>query len=643
MTLRARHVLLFSLVAFAGCRLVAKVLVLPYVLFVVVVSMIVASEGLTDQEELRAGGIRVDQHLVEFRLDSELTYAGTVEIVRTVTSSAGLADAQQASLTFDPRSQELELVSAEVVLPDGTRHQVSAEQVFTRPSAAAQGAPGFVSSVTRTVLFPQLRVGSQTRVKWEFREQGRSVLGFDYTWRPSFTLPVGLARIRIAYADDVPLRFASRGPFEIVKSEDGGERVVEATLRDYVGQVPEKAMVAPRDLCPTFVATTIAGWEEIGARFHEAVADKVEVTPEIEALAAQIAGEREGLDAARAIHRWVCGNIQYVAVYLRQMSGWVPNRSSEVLANGYGDCKDQYVLLASLLAARGIQAEAVLVNFDRGFEELPLASPLQFDHCMAYLPQFDRYSNPTDPYRDLGELEVALSGKFVVIASPEGRTARTPEGTADANRYRIEQEVAIGADGRVGGRAVLEFTGRPAGRFRRTLALAATTEQAADDLLLATPLGGTGGLRTTDPSDLDVPLRCEGDWTSDVPLGTGPRIHFTTPTGLDLVNPALLVQFLSASERRYPTLIAALSVASRQRVELPPGYAFVALPEGRLTQTAAGRFESRYRVEDGALVVERTLRIEEDRYPPEQYAALREILIAMSTDLQAIVTAELEL
>jgi uncharacterized membrane protein len=33
---------------------------------------------------------------------------------------------------------------------------------------------------------------------------------------------------------------------------------------------------------------------------------------------------------------------------------------------------------------------------------------------MAYLPQFDQYSNPVDPYRALGELEVPLSGKFVL-------------------------------------------------------------------------------------------------------------------------------------------------------------------------------------------------------------------------------------
>ena len=642
MTIRARHLLLIALFCLASCRAIAKILLLPFVLFAWIASIFVGSEGLTNQEELRAGGIRVDQHLVEFRIDSELTYAGTVETIRTVTSPAGLADAQMASHTYDPRTQTLVLEYAAIVDPDGRRREVAADQVFTRPSAATLGAPSFANSLTQTVLFPQLRVGSQTRVKWSFKETGHALLGFNYSWRPSFTLPVGEARIKITYKDDVPLHFDSRGPFSITATTERGGHVIEAILRDYVGQVPEKAMVSPRDLCPEFVASTIDSWETIGARFHEAVAAKVETTPEIDALAAKIVGEREGLEAACAIHRWVCGNIQYVAIYMRQMSGWEPHSASEVLRNGYGDCKDQVVLLASLLKSRGIEAEAVLVNFDRSFEPYPLATALQFDHCMAYLPVFDLYSNPTDPYRDLGELNVMLSGKFVVIASSKGRVSRTPEGSADKNRYRVEQRLVIGADGLVNGHAKMDFAGRPSGRFRRTLALAASDEQAVDDLLVETPLGGSGELRTSDATDLNVPLHCEGEWTTEIPFAMAAQFSFKTPVGLDMLNLAFLTHFISTRTRQYPTLISAGEASWRQQIKLPAGYTYASVPKGRLVQNDAGRFESHYALtEDGQLVVERTLRIERDRYSADQYAALRQLLLEAAIDFGSTVTAQL--
>jgi transglutaminase-like putative cysteine protease len=639
--LRPRHLLALALTSLAGCKVIATILLLPFVAFAWICAGFSSAEGLTNQDELRAGGIRIESHVVEFRLEDDLTYSGTIETVRTVTGPAGLADAQQASYTFDPRSEELVLEEADVVNPDGSRHAVSDEQVFTRPSAAAQGSPGFVSTVTRTVLFPQLRVGSRTHVKWSFKQNARSQVGFNYDWRPAFTLPIGEARIRITCPADAPLRVAVRGGLLLSDDREGGERVIEASLRDFAGRTPEKAMVAPDDLLPLFVASSFDSWEAVGASFHEAVSGGVEVTPEIEARAAQIAGTLEGLDAARAIHRWVAGNIQYVAVYLSQSAGWVPHRASEVLAAGYGDCKDQYVLLASLLEARGIRAEPVLVGFDRAFELYPIASPLQFDHCMAWLPDYDLYSNPIDPYRDLGELDLLVSGKFVVVGSREGGTARTPEGSADLNRYRVEQQVVISADGRLSGTSTLDFAGRPAGRARRALALAGSTEQLADDLLSGNPAGGSGELRCTDPSDLSVPLRCEGEWSGDVPLAMGTTIHLSTPVGLDRVNSELLLQFVSAAERRTPALVPAVDISWKQTLQAPPGYVFVPPPAGRELRNDAGRFESAYSLgEDGRLTVERRLRLEHDRYPPELYAALREILQVALTDMAAILTAE---
>jgi hypothetical protein len=83
MNARIRQLLFLSLLGLAGCRLIGKVLLLPIVLLAWVGSLFVGSDGMTNQEELRAGGIRIDQHLVEFRIDSELNYSGTVETLRT--------------------------------------------------------------------------------------------------------------------------------------------------------------------------------------------------------------------------------------------------------------------------------------------------------------------------------------------------------------------------------------------------------------------------------------------------------------------------------------------------------------------------------------------------------------------------------
>ena len=645
--LRFGLLLTLLLVAATGCRAIATILMIPVAVVAVIfggmASIFVSADGpLADEAELRAGGLRIDERVLDITLADDMTFEGTLRVVTTVTGAAGLADAQQASLSYDPATHELELVSAKVVEPDGTVHVVDDSRVFERPSDVAQGAPGYVSAVTTSVLFPQLRVGSQTHVEWRFAEHTRGLIGFTHAWRPSFALPVTEARIRIRHPASVPLRFHADEPFRVASLRDGDEVLVEATLRDYAGQVPQRAMVAPGDVVPRFVASTHPSWESLGALLHEAVTPQVQVTPEIEALAARIVGERQGLDAARAIHRWVCENIQYVVLYLNQGDHWVPHPAGEVLAAGYGDCKDKHVVSASLLAAVGIEAVPVLVNYDRGFEPYALPTPLQFNHCMTYLPAFDLYSNPTDPYRDLGDLDTTLSDKLVVLGTPEGRTGRTPVSRADDNRYHLTQTSVIGMDGSVTGRSVLGFTGRTSGMLRRTLARSADPHQAADGLLHAGALGGSGNLVTSAPTDLDAPLRCEGTWTGDIPLEMSSTIRFATPDGLDLANAALMRDFLTSEERRYPILIAAIDLEWRHELQLPHGYALDGLPEGRRVQTRAGVYESEYALTDaGHVTIRRHLRIEQDRFPADHAADLRALLLAALMDRQTILSASI--
>ncbi len=630
------------LLSLGGCAVVSYALSLPIRVLYGALAFTVAvigSDGSSSQEELWSGGIDVDRYVVDVSLRDDLTYEAVGEVARTVTSTAGLKDAQQASVTFDPRSQELEVEWAEVVNPDGTHVEVGADSVFVRPSAAASATPGFASSQTMTVLFPQLRVGSKTVVRWRFRERGRSELGFNYLWRTPFAYPVHEARIRIAHPDDVPLEFEARGPFDVSEFREGGGRVVEATLRGYAGQEPERAMVDPIDVCPLFVATTVRSWEEIGARFHAAVEDRIEVTPAIREQAARITAGRTGLDAARAIHRWVARNVQYVAVYLGQMDGWVPHPASDVLANGYGDCKDQFVLLASLMRAAGIECQPALARLGRSFERLPLPTPLQFDHCLAYLPELDVWSDPTDPFRDLGELDVTLSDKFVVLGTPEGRVARTPEGSPDRNRYQSRHDVVLDANGRLSGTSVFEASGRPSGFVRRTFALAGSPDTAADGLLQAAD-GGTGDVSATDPADLETPFRGEARWEADFPVEMADTIHFPVPAGADFANPALIRRFVTAPDRTHPVVVAAVELRWTYDVRLPDEYEYSRTPPPRAVRNDAATYASRYRVEpDGRMRIERTLRVERDRFPAEQYAGLREALIAAGADGNTVLVA----
>ncbi|WP_127085354.1 transglutaminase-like domain-containing protein [Dulcicalothrix desertica] len=273
-------------------------------------------------------------------------------------------------------------------------------------------------------------------------------------------------------------------------------RIITATIKNQAGRQRENSMVNSIDISPLFLFSNLDNWEEIGAIYSKQSRDKILVTPDMIALANKITGNKQGIEAARAIYNWVAQNIQYVAIYLNESAGYVPNSSSDVLQNGYGDCKDHVVLMQALLKAKGIDAYAVLVDWGDIYEKLPLPAP-HFNHAMIYLPAYKIFANPTAHDAAFGELDTSLSGKFVVIASDKVEIAYTPKTTAEQNRYTITNTIKISADGSINGEAEMKFFG-DIDDSTRSYFNSDTPEQIANQLLSSTSEGGTGWIEKND-------------------------------------------------------------------------------------------------------------------------------------------------
>ncbi len=63
----------------------------------------------------------------------------------------------------------------------------------------------------------------------------------------------------------------------------------------------------------------------------------------------------------KALYDYVSRNIRYVSLSFG-LGRIQPHAASEVLANGYGDCKDKNTLLAALLDAEGFHSTSVLIG-----------------------------------------------------------------------------------------------------------------------------------------------------------------------------------------------------------------------------------------------------------------------------------------
>ena len=155
---------------------------------------------------------------------------------------------------------------------------------------------------------------------------------------------------------------------------------------------------------------------------------KVAVSDAIKSKATELtAGLKTDDERVAAIYNYVATNIRYVSVSLG-IGRFQPHAATEVLHNQYGDCKDKHTLLAAMLAAVDIKAEAVLINAGRKLDpEVP--SPFQFNHVISAIKRGDSYlyADTTAEVAPLGYLFEILRNKQGLLVSDSGsRLITTP-------------------------------------------------------------------------------------------------------------------------------------------------------------------------------------------------------------------------
>jgi transglutaminase-like putative cysteine protease len=566
---------------------------------------------------------RLDDWTMRFEVKRDLTYTETFSQDWTLLTDRGVSQNSRAAITFHPGSQRLALIAAWVTQPDGTRIGVAPAAVFTRPSQAAQDAPGFTGSQTTTVVFPQLHPGSRTHAAWRLTQITPPLNGFNIWLQVPLEVPVGHIGLTLQSPVALGLRTASRGGFSGATTDAGATRTQTARIDNTQAQAPEPGAVDAADYQPLFLATSLPDAASMGAIYWQASRNKARPTRVVAALAARIAGPKTGLEAARAVYDWVAANIRYVAVYMNPNDGWVPHAADAVLAAGYGDCKDHVMLMQALLAARGIEVQPALVSYGEAYAPLPLWLPTQYNHAIAYLPAWHRFANPTDPFAGFDAADRRMAGKQVVLATPHGTLARIPPRVAADNTYRMDSVLDLAPDGTIAGHATLALSPSIDSAARRMMAQSLSPEDLARRLLNDTPEGGFGRVTSSDPRDLDTQLTITADWRS--PHGIVPHggtFYAAVPAGIDLEQPASLRGLLSPQAAPTHDFTAgALDFVWHVTLRLPAGIAVTRLPDPVDLTNAAGQYAARYSVHGQQIDILRHLTVARDVFEPAAYAA----------------------
>ncbi len=592
----------------------------------------VARESQADQPLERVSSIH-------YEVAPDYTYKVTWVIDDFVQKQAEIKDLSQLALTYDPERTKFRFVKGWVDGADGVRHEPAPNAVFTRPSAASRDAPGFVSSVTTTVVMPAVTTGSHVHYEVEEAFSKPSVVGFNF-WALLNPFEDASEHVVIDIPSALPLNIASQGGFVVSDTTAGNMRhiVADASLRNVSAGDKEQHMAALLEFEPFFLGTSLHGYDEVGDIYHRLNSNKAAVTPEIDALAKQIVGDRKGIDAARAIYDWCAKNIRYLAVYMSVDDGWESHDAATVLKNGYGDCKDHVTLMQALLSAEGIRSEAALIDWSDRAKPLPLPSPSEINHTIIYLPDFDIFANPTSPFTPFGVLDQGLSGKLAIVAGDHSQVRRTPEMKPETAQFVTTGAIHIGGDGTVGGKATETMSPSIEEPLRLTLQNPDENNRRIDRKLRNTPEGGFGHLATTGPYDLDHPFQLTMNWHS--PHGIDPTAGafvLPSPPSFDQIDGPR--SFLDRNGRRStPMALPVRDLTWNFSVALPPEMTIANAPKSVDVDNDVGSYKAVYERRDNCLLVHRQLVLKARELEPAAYSDLERLVYAAQNDFTAIVT-----
>ncbi|HLP09848.1 MAG TPA: transglutaminase domain-containing protein [Opitutaceae bacterium] len=390
-------------------------------------------------------------------------------------------------------------------------------------------------------------------------------------------------------------------------------------------------------------ATRVSSWADLrdwSLRLQEGQCDTGPV------LAAKVreltAGCGDTLSKLRALSRHV-QNLRYVAIDrdLAKGYGCRPRKATEVLARGWGDCKDKSNLLRAMLREAGIESFMTIARVSGG-EAVNEAWPSawQFNHAILAirvgagidLPAVVDTStwgrllffDATAPDVLLGDLPGSLQGSKVFLLAPESEALVTLPDLPVETCHLLTRKVTLelGPGGSIAGDCSYGGPGSAGAYYRYRV----RTTTGKDLRTSVTERLGTtvrGALlrefsTSDDPVSGECRFQCQFAAAGYAQLMPGGL----TVIRLDVLNRDAAPAF-PAVERTLPVGLDPLLHRDEVTLRLPPGIVPEELPDRCSLSSPYGSYESTYEVVDGSIIARRTLRLPKKIVPVTEYAALR--------------------
>jgi len=580
-----------------------------------------------------------------YTVEADGRFVHDAEHIVLIRTEKGIRQESQVSVPYTESRETLEVLEAYTETPDGRRIPVPPDNILTRESPIVTQAPMYADVKVVSIIFPDVEVRS--KLHYRTRRIVKEPLFPGY-----FQITAGIGphslrddeRLNVYAAADASFRsevVGFQGGAIPCPKEQGGRKCYAWTAHNTVFVPREPSSVSPADYGQHVIISNFATYEAIGKAYWDRAADKVEVTPKIQAQADELTkGLTSPREQAEALYDWVARNVRYVALSIGTGSV-VPRPAGTVLDNRYGDCKDHVTLLQSLLAAKHIDSVGVLVGVDNRWK-VPATPEILFNHIITYIPSLNVYADSTAQFARFGQLPEIYVGKMGLKTQPvPGAEAFAPiTSTLSQGHSTTNKDIQLNADGSASGTAETHLAGSTELALRGLFASLppGQQDQIANALLAQVNERGSGSLLPGDPHDLTKPFAYRTKFTiTNLVSLPGPGA-FPVPSGLQIWSIADLARGAPLASRRYPW---ACGIPGDRKeathLTLPATMHIIGQPKDVHLRNDFGRYDAHYEQAGSVLTITRefTHTTSEQPCDDERYQQFRALTEAIGRDVKA--------
>ncbi len=384
-------------------------------------------------------------------------------------------------VTFDADQGQPRVLCARVITPDGEVREVPRSSILI---TAPEGRNVDVSDA-RDLVVPFSGVAEGVVVDYCIEEQMPSFLdlgqAFEYYF--GFGSPQREELLEVIIADGVEAHVHdAHAPVSADRRELPGAtllswRVTDAGPVRFPDQTPLTEVLAAR-----VGVTTYDDWDRLASYYGEEFWPQATAGAGLCELATELtAGAQDDRERAARLYGHLQADVRNVGIELGD-GRFVPTPAAEVLARGYGDCKDKVATLAALLDCLDIACEPVLVGVR---PDLPPESDFpysgRFDHLLAYLPGIDGgvFCDPTLGGACLSGLSPDVFGVtgLRIERDGDGHLVTLPERSVEAPLVDLQVDLYPEPGGHLRAEVVAQVRGDMAVHVQRGLDLPDTSVQ----------------------------------------------------------------------------------------------------------------------------------------------------------------------